>query len=114
MADNTHVNATADYWVRDTDKGGYKVQHFALDLGGSGESVLTQENPMPVVWAPLTIRYDEGATYGYLGQAAPGTSESSATWQIKRLTLADNVLLFADGDANFDNVWSDRGSLNYL
>lgn len=63
--------------------------------------------------AALTVRVDEGATYTYIGSAAPGSADGDAVWQIKRLTNADTTVLWADGDANFDNVWTNRGSLTY-
>lgn len=62
-----------------------------------------------------TPRLDEGATYTYVGKAAPGSSDASAVWQIIRYPSADfSEGLYADGDANFDNVWDDRESLTYL
>lgn len=61
----------------------------------------------------LTVRIDEGATYTYFGYALPGTAESGELWRISRLTNASGNLLFADGDASFDNVWANRASLAY-
>lgn len=51
----------------------------------------------------------------YLGYADPGTSNADALWQIKRVTTTGDDLLieYADGDANFDNVWNDRATLSY-
>lgn len=60
-----------------------------------------------------TLRYDEGATYTYIGEANPGTATSAASWRVKRLTNADNTIVFADGNSSFDNVWDDRLSLVY-
>lgn len=63
------------------------------------------------------IRYDETATgITYIGKAVPGTSAASALWQIRKLdeTLSpDFNVTFADGNADFDNVWNDRDSLTY-
>lgn len=61
----------------------------------------------------FTSRLDQGATYTYIGQADPGTLESESAWQIKRMTNSNNTILFADGNANFDNVWTNRASLSY-
>lgn len=67
------------------------------------------------VTSNLTPRLDEGATYTYVGKAAIGSSDASAVWQIIRYPSADfSEGLYADGDANFDNVWDDRESLTYL
>lgn len=59
------------------------------------------------------LRYDEGDTYTYIGEAVPGTAEAAATWRIKRLTNADNTIVWQDGNANFDNVWTTRAAGNY-
>lgn len=63
--------------------------------------------------ADYTLRYDEGATYTYIGHAVPATATSAASWRIKRLTNSDNTTIYADGNANFDNVWDNRASLSY-
>lgn len=66
--------------------------------------------------ATYTTRLDEvSATITYVGEADPDTLTSEALWRIKRLdtTNDDLVILWADGDANFDNIWDDRASLTY-
>jgi parallel beta-helix repeat protein len=59
------------------------------------------------------LRYDEGATYTYIGEANPGEVTSAASWRVKRLTNADNTIVWADGDSDFDNIWDNRASLSY-
>lgn len=51
----------------------------------------------------------------YIGKAVVGSSESSAVWRIKRLveTGPDMAITFADGDANFNNIWNDRLTITY-
>lgn len=50
----------------------------------------------------------------YIGQARPGSLSSQAVWRIKRVDASSGVdVTFADGNANFDNVWDNRASLNY-
>lgn len=61
----------------------------------------------------LTVRIDEGATYTYFGFGLPGALEDAAVWRVSRMTNATSTLLFADGNADFDNVWDDRASLSY-
>jgi hypothetical protein len=67
----------------------------------------------------LALKYDQDAdppTLAYLGQALPGTSASSAGWRIQKLIFSvdgDVTVQWADGNANFDNVWNDRTSLTY-
>ena len=118
MANDTDVSALAQYRVRDIDKNGAKVQVVALDLGGAGaESLLTGTLPISGTVTPsptqYALRYDEGATYTYVGEAAAGTAEASALWRIKRLTNASNTIVWADGNTSFDNVWSDRAGASY-
>lgn len=50
----------------------------------------------------------------YVGKAVPGTSVSAPFWQIKLLNKTSGLITtFADGDANFDNIWANRASLTY-
>lgn len=51
---------------------------------------------------------------GYLGFAEPGSLSSAAVWQIKHLdTSSGLVTTFADGNADYDNVWDNRAILAY-
>jgi len=50
----------------------------------------------------------------YIGNAALGSASSDGVWQIKRLdTTSGLTKKWADGNANFDNVWDNRESLSY-
>jgi hypothetical protein len=50
----------------------------------------------------------------YVGEAASGSSTSAPSWRIKRVDLSSGVILvWADGNSNFDNVWDNRASLTY-
>ena len=72
------------------------------------------EDVMPPVYATRTDF--ASTTIAYVGEAIPGTLDSSASWRIKRLTLGlddDVVTEWAGGNANFDKVWNDRASLSY-
>jgi hypothetical protein len=68
-----------------------------------------------------TKRVDEVGALIYIGEATPGTAASSALWRVQRITLTDapststnDVLIeWADGDANFNNIWDNRASLTY-
>ncbi len=58
----------------------------------------------------------ENSTYNYVGEAPVGSSESSAVWRIYRLTNSGTASIkkeWADGNSNFDNVWTNRASLSY-
>ena len=58
--------------------------------------------------------YIDAATT-YEGMAVPGSATSAAVWRIKRVgTVASDVtVLWADGNANFDNIWDNRLALSY-
>jgi len=51
----------------------------------------------------------------YKGEAVAGSSQSSPVWRIKRMDIVNNDIstIWADGNTNFDNVWSDRLILSY-
>lgn len=55
------------------------------------------------------------STITYVGKAVAGSTLASASWQIKKITdtSGDLSIQFADGNANFDNVWNNRESLSY-
>jgi len=65
----------------------------------------------------LQLRLDEySSTVTYVGEAAPGVAESAAFWRVKRLTQYGTVLKvdWADGNEDYDNVWTNRASLTYV
>ena len=50
----------------------------------------------------------------YLGEATPGSAQGSAVWKIQKInTSAGMTFTWADSNANFDNVWTNRASLTY-
>lgn len=51
----------------------------------------------------------------YHGWAAIGSSSASAVWKICKVTLTgdDSVTTWADGDAEYNNIWDNRASLSY-
>ena len=59
----------------------------------------------------------EGATqHIYIGSAHPGSNESDPVWMVKRVSIfvdESTTTLFADGQADFKQVWSNRASLSY-
>jgi hypothetical protein len=59
------------------------------------------------------VRQQDTGTYLYIGKAVPGSSSASAVWQIQRLENSTGNIFFADGNANFDNIWDNRASLSY-
>lgn len=88
-----------------TKVGNTKVPHVYV----TGGSLATTSS------SPESIRIDDTGTYTYFGYAEIGSSDGSPIWKISRLTQANpQSLLWADGNANYDNVWSNRASLSYL
>lgn len=64
-------------------------------------------------------RVDDATTTNitYVGKAPIGSAAASAVWQIMRIDNTNSpettIVTWADSDANFDNVWSNRTSLTY-
>jgi len=65
----------------------------------------------------LTQRLDNADDgYTYLGDGPVGSLEIDPYWRIRRMEEfpdGDIVVLYADGDAKFDNIWNDRLTLMY-
>lgn len=62
---------------------------------------------------PVTYRENSNAGYTYYGVAAVGSSESAAVWRIFREEASTGTIIYADGNANFDNIWDNRTGLTY-
>jgi len=57
------------------------------------------------------------STVTYVGKAVVGASTAAAVWKVFRMTTAsdgDLTIEYADGDADFDNVWDNRAGLSYV
>ena len=66
------------------------------------------------LWA-LNVQVDSGdANVTYVGIAVPSTAAGAALWQIKKIDeTTGTVITWADGNTNFDNVFTNRESLSY-
>ena len=53
----------------------------------------------------------QDATYKYFGEAVPGTALSAAVWRVSRMRITDKYVQWADGNGNFDNVFTDLGTV---
>lgn len=63
---------------------------------------------------PESIRIDNTGVYQYFGYAPMASAEADAVWKISRLAAANpQSLLWADGNADYDNAWSNRASLSF-
>lgn len=80
-----------------------------ITLDKSNDSV-TAHNP-----EELSFVDENSETITYIGAAAPGTSQASAGWKIKRILISGTVtqISYASGNSNYDKVWNDRASLSY-
>jgi hypothetical protein len=64
-----------------------------------------------------TVYIDEASsTVTYVGKALPGSSETNNVWQIQKIEVVSTVtkITWADGNKDFDNIWSLRSSLVYI
>lgn len=64
----------------------------------------------------LTTNLDDaGSGVSYVGKAKPGSATSSAVWRVFKMVEAsgDITITYADGNAQFDNIWDNRASLSY-
>ncbi len=62
--------------------------------------------------SPMATKIINSAGYTYIGEATPGTLEATSEWRCQRIDSAGNTV-WADGDANFDNVATDLTALSY-
>lgn len=66
-----------------------------------------------VISGPSAVRLDDYSTTNviYVGKALVGSTTSAAKWQIKKIDQTTGlVITFADGDANYDNIWDNRAT----
>jgi len=90
---------------------------IAYNTGGTGTIFITYDtSSTTLLTQELTTRYVESGVNTYVGEAQVGASESDPVWRIKRIneTSSPNFdIKWADGNASFDNVWSNYSSLTY-
>ena len=63
---------------------------------------MAQYDGGPLALGPV---YTDG-TYNYYGEARPGTALTAAEWRVSRETIATTRIEWADGNGNFDNVFT--------
>lgn len=96
--------------------GGASIPAYRDSTGNVSQVVLTAEGAVPTRDLPLAVQIDDATTVNavYIGKANIGSSTSSAVWQIAKLdTTSGLVKKWADGDANFNNIFDNRASLTY-
>lgn len=81
----------------------------SLGLGEDGSGSLQR-----AVAQSLAMKITVSGDITYIAQAAPGTAESEAKWQVKKIDASAGVVFtWADGNSNFDNVATDLTALTY-
>lgn len=107
------------------EKGRVKVSIDKVSMGGRGSLSSTESAKLMTLATEETqaglfaTRMDDVSTTGvtYIGKAPIGSIESDAVWQIRKLdesgTPTTLSITWADGNSNFDNVWSDRLTESY-
>lgn len=104
------------------DKLGNKIGNIKV-VGGGGGGGLNQDQLRATLLTTQSLNYatqvDDVSTTSvtYIGKAGIGSSASSPMWQIQKIDESGSpitaVITWADGNANFDNVWTNRTSLTY-
>ena len=57
--------------------------------------------------------YNDG-TYQYFGEALVGTALSTAAWRVSRMSLSTSQIQWADGNADFNNLFTDLATVAAL
>ena len=85
-----------------------------IPLGTGAATEAKQNEIIDIITTNLTLRLIESGVYTYVGEAIIGSDESDPVWKVKRIDETSGVIiLWADGNENFDNVWSNYASLVY-
>ncbi len=95
---------------------------YAKESGGNIETIAgkdfsTSAKQDDIITA-LTTNYNtkitESGNYTYVAKAVIGSAQASAVWQAFRIDETSGmVILWADGNDNFDNVATDLTALSY-
>jgi hypothetical protein len=109
------VSANGDYAFIFCDVNGRvyvtsKVTESALPTGAATSAKQDE------IIANYAQKITESGGYTYVAVALPGTLQSAASWQVKRIdetTAGTTIITWADGNANFDNVATNLTTLSY-
>ena len=82
------------------------------NLNNKVEEVLVEGGALSIGDRPFAVVVTISGSYTYIAEAVPGTATSSALWRAQRVD-GDGNTVWADGDANFDNVATDLTALSY-
>lgn len=73
--------------------------------------------PKRIISSSMATKIVEDSGYTYIGIAAPGTLQTEAKWQVKRIdetTPGTTIITWADGDSEFDNTVNNITSLSFV
>ena len=94
--------------------GGFIVAGEGITLtynDGANQLVVTSEDEVP-----YDTLVDQDGSYTYVGKAAVGSTEASASWRIYRLdetASPDTEIRYADGVSTFTKIWNNRAAYTY-
>lgn len=103
-------------WVRESQgAGGGPTSNVAVTSTVGLTNTELRASPIETTGSNYSKRVDDLTSTMYIGLAAIGSGEGASVWQIKRVTFSGSLILeqWADGDSNFNNVWTNRASLTY-
>lgn len=108
MLVNPHVHTEQEILNSSFDETTGVLGVLPLEYDPSGATKRT-------VTGDLISEIDKSGTVTYIGEATPGSATSAAVWQITKIDSSSNptVITYADGNANFDNIFDNRASLSY-
>ncbi len=86
------------------------MQKVIEELRGKVDAINNKTMFLPI------IEDNTNANSVYKGFAVPGANPADAVWAILKVNNRKGIVSYqwADGDMNFDNVWNDRKTLNYV
>lgn len=88
----------------DTDFGVLSVEPIEYNGQGLQRQIATS----------MSLKMETSGSVKYIAIAKPGTAQSEAKWQCKKLdTTSGLVITWADGNADFDNTADSLSSLTY-
>lgn len=81
---------------------------------GRNGGLSTEQGFKFISFVPQATRWESNASLSVYGFSYPGASEADEVWRLFAQDHAGTFTKFADGDAEFDNAWSDRNLKDYL
>jgi hypothetical protein len=102
--------------VATDDIGGVHFPIYKLAYGADGEQTsVSPVFPLPIDCFQLAMGpiYNDG-TYKYYGEALPGTLVGASSWRISRMNITTKQVDWADGNADFDNPYTDENTVTVV